>query len=171
MKKLPQILLLSLFCFHFASAQSLTPQVIASAGNFATNSGYSLSYTMGEPVVPTFTASGSILTQGFQQDYLSTPTAVQQVSYPDISVSIYPNPAANYVNVLVTSDKSTSNLSIRLFDLLGRSVNVPVANHSDGTQKLFTLNLSNLAATVYFITVYDMSNNTTHTFKINKINL
>jgi len=51
-------------------AQMLTPKVVASGGDFASNGGYSISSTVGEPVVQTFSSSGFYLTQGFQQPSL-----------------------------------------------------------------------------------------------------
>ncbi|OWY20129.1 hypothetical protein C7N43_23130 [Sphingobacteriales bacterium UPWRP_1] len=50
-----------------AQAQSLTPQVVASGGGYAQGGGYSLSYTIGEPVTATLTSGSNILTQGFHQ--------------------------------------------------------------------------------------------------------
>lgn len=74
MKKITLLLVctLSTFAFFNASAQSLTPQVVASGGAYATGGGYSLAYTVGEPVTATLTNGGNILTQGFHQPDLQT---------------------------------------------------------------------------------------------------
>ncbi len=48
-------------------AQSLSPTVIATAGDYSTGTGVSLSWTLGEIATETFNNGGYILTQGFQQ--------------------------------------------------------------------------------------------------------
>ncbi|MBK7761903.1 MAG: hypothetical protein IPI46_00835 [Bacteroidetes bacterium] len=53
-------------------AQSLSPQVIASAGGFQTNSAGSLSFTIGETNTLTLSSANNMLTQGFQQPYKMT---------------------------------------------------------------------------------------------------
>ncbi len=65
-KHLFVIAICSLFSFS-VFAQSLSPQVVASGGGYATGGGYSLSYTIGEPVTATLTGGSNILTQGFHQ--------------------------------------------------------------------------------------------------------
>jgi len=47
--------------------QSLTPTVIASAGDYYTGTTASLSVTIGEPVIDTYTGTSAILNCGFQQ--------------------------------------------------------------------------------------------------------
>jgi Secretion system C-terminal sorting domain len=44
------------------------PQVVSSSGGFLKNSGGSVSFTVGESMIPTYTATTDILTLGFQQD-------------------------------------------------------------------------------------------------------
>jgi hypothetical protein len=49
-----------------AAAQSINPQVITSAGNYFTSSTGSLSFTIGEIAVGSYSGPGGNLTQGFQ---------------------------------------------------------------------------------------------------------
>ncbi len=51
----------------FISAQSVSPQVISSSGDYYEGVNASLSWTLGEIATETFTAGNVILTQGFQQ--------------------------------------------------------------------------------------------------------
>lgn len=44
------------------------PQVVSSSGGFLKNSGGSVSFTVGESMIPTYSATTDILTLGFQQD-------------------------------------------------------------------------------------------------------
>jgi gliding motility-associated-like protein len=58
----------SVFISYQASAQLNTPTVIASSGNYFTNTNFSNSYTIGEMcLVETALFNGHLLTQGFQQ--------------------------------------------------------------------------------------------------------
>jgi hypothetical protein len=83
------------------SAQSLKQDVISSAGgyNVASGGSLSISWTLGETIIPTFTSSdGSlIITHGFQQKIV---ISVDVENIPDpVSVTIYPNPAGEAINI------------------------------------------------------------------------
>ena len=65
-----QILLTATLISFYASAQSLSPQVIASAGGYASSGGVSLSWTLGETFTTTLQNGNNILTQGFQQPFI-----------------------------------------------------------------------------------------------------
>jgi hypothetical protein len=54
-------------------AQSLTPELIAAAGDCFVGSSASLCYTIGECITETTSASGGMLNQGFQQNFESIP--------------------------------------------------------------------------------------------------
>ncbi len=58
----------SLFTFH-VNAQSITPFVIASTGGFGSNGNMSVSWTIGEPIIPTISNSVNFITQGFHQPF------------------------------------------------------------------------------------------------------
>ena len=73
MKKITLILgmvLLSIASF----GQNDDLKVVSPAGGYFTGSGITLSWTLGEPVIATFSAGDILLTQGFQQgDFWSPP--------------------------------------------------------------------------------------------------
>ncbi len=54
------------------NAQSLSPQVFASAGGYQSNATHSLSFTIGETNTQTLSSVNTMLTQGFQQPYKMT---------------------------------------------------------------------------------------------------
>ncbi len=66
MKK-PQLLLIALCFPFFVNAQSVSPQVVASGGDYFEGSSVSLSWTLGEIATETLSNGNIILTQGFQQ--------------------------------------------------------------------------------------------------------
>jgi hypothetical protein len=82
-------------------AQSLKQDVISSAGgyNVASGGSLSLSWTLGETIIPTFTSSdGSlIITNGFQQKIVIS-VGVENIPDP-VSITIYPNPAGESLNI------------------------------------------------------------------------
>jgi acid phosphatase type 7 len=84
-----------------AGAQSLKQDVISSAGgyNVASGGAVSISWTLGETIIPTFTSKdGSlIITNGFQQKIVIT-TLVENITDPS-SVTVYPNPAIDAINI------------------------------------------------------------------------
>lgn len=67
-------------------------QVIASAGGYYQSEDLSLSWTVGEPVVETFTGSNVILTQGFQQPYSFYLQQILNIPMGWSGISSYLNP-------------------------------------------------------------------------------
>lgn len=92
-----KILVLSIALF-LVCLRVFSQSVISSCGTTATGSGYSLSWTIGEPVVSTLTGPSNILTQGFHQSKL-TVTAVDEIKIPGLKLSVYPNPVTDKLNI------------------------------------------------------------------------
>jgi|LakMenEpi03Aug12_release.lakeMendotaPanAssembly.Ray.scaffolds.fasta_scaffold69435_3 hypothetical protein len=166
--KIILVILFVLFSAHI-KAQSLTPTVVSSTGNFKVTGGYSLSSTVGEPITTTVTSANYILTQGFQQQSLKG-VSVQEIQTENLNINVFPNPATEEVHVLILSPRA-SNTQVKMFDIIGREIIVPTTIINEGTQKQFTLNLKSLSASMYFISVNDQINRTTQTIKIQKVTL
>jgi hypothetical protein len=65
-------ILLTTICIAFATfsfSQQISRHVVASGGNYSSNSGYTISSTIGESMVTTLTSASNVLTQGFQQSF------------------------------------------------------------------------------------------------------
>ena len=58
---------LAVLCINGATAQQLSPSVIASAGGSFQSTEFSLDYTLGETFITTLSNGQNILTQGFHQ--------------------------------------------------------------------------------------------------------
>lgn len=67
MKKIIPICLWANMLIGQLNAQSLTPQVVATAGGYQSGANASISFTIGETNITTLTTSTYMLTQGFQQ--------------------------------------------------------------------------------------------------------
>lgn len=120
-----------------ASAQSLAPVVVASAGATASVGNTQISYTIGESVVPTFYAGNTYLTQGFQQpNWIEV--GISEVGVEGIKV--FPNPSAE----VVTIETGNHKYDVALYDMLGQIV-IDFSEVKGSTQ----LDLSKLAPATY----------------------
>lgn len=143
-------------------SQALTPEIIATSGDYYTSLNNSLSWTMGECIIETFTGSNNMLTQGFQQSsYLATP--IQESMNEEYSFSIYPNPASSFVSIC-TDSKGMKKLRADMFDLSGRML------YSEAFENNLQMNLSGYANSSYFIRIYDEKNNVVQTYHLQKNN-
>ena len=156
------ILFLSLFCANYLAGQSLSPQVVATAGGqFYTYDSVRVSWTIGEPLTETFSRDSTILTQGFHQTYL-TITAVEDLA-ADIRVKVFPNPTSGRVNIDVRDVKVP--LQMTLSDESGRLL----MKRQTSMQNSFNqFNLSRLADGVYYLYMATEDGQTVKTFKIVK---
>ena len=106
---------LSFWCMMlFAQPQ----QVVSSAGNTFENSSGSISFTIGEPVTSTLSASGNILTQGFHQPKLVI-IDNQPLKMLGMDIMAYPNPVKEFVILRI---EEFQGFSYALYDLTGRII-------------------------------------------------
>lgn len=128
-----------------ASAQSLGPQVLASAS--ATSTGGSMSWTAGEMTMVKTFASGSLtLTQGFHQPRQMT-TAINELAGNGVALSLYPNPASTAFNLRFDVKEEAT---VEVFNQLGQLMMPPVVIADSGTQSISS---ELLAAGLYHVRV------------------
>ncbi len=108
-----------LLCGTVATAQTVTPTVIASAGGTNTAAGITISWTVGEVAVTTLRADDLYVTQGFHQPPLGT-TSVPNGSSTILALETAPNPVIDLLNVTLPESNGTGTFV--LVDLLGRTV-------------------------------------------------
>jgi len=139
-------ILLTAFIAGTAYAQQLKQDIIASAGGYNVNGGLSISWTLGETIVPTFmTADGTfILTHGFQQKLIWT--AVQENLEDIVNITLFPNPAGEIVN-LQFDNPVDGEVLVYLLDTQGRLVKTDVIG---ATMVEKQVNLQDLPAGVYY---------------------
>src|SRR6266542_2669033 len=118
--KLKHLLFFGLLIFVSTkiSAQSFSPTVIGSAGTYASSSGGSMAWTIGEIMVETYSGTNNFFTQGFHQPDSVTITVVPNYSFSTISV--YPNPTSGIF--FIDLPAASGNYSIELFDAQGKLV-------------------------------------------------
>ncbi|MCD6013881.1 MAG: Secretion system C-terminal sorting domain [Flavipsychrobacter sp.] len=149
-------------------AQSLERQVIGSAGVFESTSAGSLSYTVGECVTNTMSASSVILTQGFQQPPFST-VSVKKIIHENTDIKVYPNPVTDVVYVAI-SPPGNGNFSVVVWDTHGRLLQVPAAVEYAKNQASITLDLSTYAPGIYLVSVLQNNGTYIKNIKLSKIN-
>ena len=139
-------------------AQSITPTVIASSGNYVAAGGYTMSSTVGEmTMVKTFSAGGKILTQGFQQSYKDTVLGLMDITQDEYgSFVVYPNPAVdNFYNGFQLPQQG--RVDILLYNELGQKVaDLYHANYDTG-KTIEAANVSNFSAGTYFLSMIFVS--------------
>ncbi len=148
MKKIQLLLLLSSLslCLH---AQSLTPFVISSSGAFFSNGAGMLSTTIGElTAVSTLSGGSNILTQGFQQAW-DFGVFVPEIQENGFAFQVYPNPGNGIFTIALNTDKNFK-VSVRVFDVLGKTVYHESMYHSSG-YATHEIDLTLMAEGVYLL--------------------
>jgi hypothetical protein len=104
-------------------AQQIKQEVIAAAGGYnkSADNSISISWTLGETIIPTFKSQDGtlILTHGFQQKLIIT--NVEENLEEPVNVTIYPNPTSETIKILfeTVTDKE---ISVYLLDAQGKLV-------------------------------------------------
>ena len=132
-----------LFAYSF-HAQNLDHFVIGTDGGYAGNNQFSLSYTIGEIV--TELGSDSVnnidLTQGFQQAYISIVSTENHIA--EIDISVFPNPAVNYLNVNISDLSKVKTYS--MYDMFGK-----LLLQQEIISNQFEISFSNLSSGNYLL--------------------
>jgi len=163
MKKIALTLVAGIFAVNFINAQQITPQVVASSGGYTQNGGYSVSWTLGEPVIATAQNDSTTLTQGFQQPTYNV-VAITTQTIEGFDVNVYPNPSSDFVIIDWTTDLQNM-IYITLFDMAGKMIS---EQSFAATQDKVSLNMSKLASAQYLLEVKTQNNSVTKIFRITK---
>jgi len=93
------ILILVAVFFSISASSQYKQDVIASAGGYNTATGITISWTLGETIIPNFEAPDKslILTHGFQ--YQVIVVSIEENLETLVTVKVYPNPASDNVNI------------------------------------------------------------------------
>lgn len=91
-------------------------QVVATQGGTFSNSGGTISFTIGEGVAQTLTGDAKALTQGFQQSAISV--SVLSELDQDFAITAYPNPATEILNLKIVR-QDPGDIRYMVFDLNG----------------------------------------------------
>jgi len=155
--KFSALLLLGLGLTRLQAQESVN----ATGGN-ASGSGGSASYSVGQVVYTANTGTNGSVAQGVQQPYeISVVTGLEEAKGISLSVSAYPNPTADFLNLKI-ENYDTTNLSYQLFDMNGKLLE---SKKIEGNQT--SIAMGNLVPANYFVKVIQ-GNKEVKTFKIIK---
>lgn len=156
------LLFLGLFSASWVYNQSVSPEVIATAGDHFSGNNVQLSWTIGEAVTETFVTNSLQLSQGFHQTNLTIVAVDNPVA--DFQVWVYPNPTTDRVNI-ETPDASTA------FGLELTSANGRILLWQPATASMIRyLDLSGYAPGLYLLRLHTEDGKTIQSFKIIKSN-
>ena len=132
-------------------AQSLSPEVVATAGDQFSSASINLEWTMGELVTETV-EDGNVLTQGFHQPQIAITSINDPESLRKLVLS-GPNPTQGLLSIQTEED-----LTIRLFDMKGAllltmeidqpSANIDLSLFPDGIYMMQVSTQSSLSMTL-----------------------
>ena len=156
--KTSQITLLLLLIFQVALAQSISKQVIGTAGKTQSNYNLKVSWTTGEPVVGLMTAGGNQLSNGYYPAMNLQALSVED-NVLDVQLKVYPNPTSQSLYV---SHPELNSFGITIVDLNGKLL------YKGSINKDEPLDVSNYTQGMYLVTVENKEANKKNTYKIIK---
>ena len=147
---------------YLGMAQSISPEVIASAGEHFDNGTTQLSWTLGEVVIDTYDNGTNIVTQGFHQTQL-TVTSVEE-NLAEIRLNMYPNPTSEVLNIDLGNNEI--DIEIKVFDMSGKLI------HSDkieAYQTKYVVPMNLVATGNYLVQMQSVDGKMNATHKVIKI--
>jgi len=122
-------------------------EVIASAGGYNVSEGVSLSWTLGETVIPTFKSQdGSlILTHGFQQKMIIT--SIKETIIEKVKIKVFPNPLTEIMTIQFDTPVD-EEIIIDVIDSQGKTFKSDIIE-STLTNK--QVNLQDIPAGIYYL--------------------
>jgi hypothetical protein len=133
--------------FALSVNAQMMQEVISSAGGYNVNGGVSISWTLGETIIPTFKSQDGtlILTHGVQQEMIIT--AVEETIDDAVKIKVFPNPADAIVNVQFEAPVD-EEIILDILDSQGKLVKTDLID-SAMTEK--QINLQDFPAGIYYL--------------------
>ena len=151
-------LIIILLVTTFGYSQSISKQVIGTAGSTQSNSDLKVSWTTGEPVVGLMTAGGNQLGNGYYPA-MDLKTLKIEDNALDLQVKIYPNPISQ---MLYVSHPELNSFAIQISDLNGKQI------YSGTMNKEQPLDVSHYTQGMYLVTIENKEANKKNTYKLIK---
>ena len=151
-------LILVLLSTTISYSQSISKQVIGTAGKTQTNSNLKVSWTIGEPVVGLMTSGGNQLGNGYYPGLNLQALNVEDNAI-ELQIKVYPNPTSKFLYVL---HSELNSFGIQIIDLNGKQL------YSGTICKDQPMDISNFSVGLYLITIENKESNKKNTYKIIK---
>ncbi|MEM9680039.1 MAG: T9SS type A sorting domain-containing protein [Bacteroidota bacterium] len=164
MKLIPLIIVISV-SHLITQAQSISKQVLGSSGAHISNGTYNLNFTVGETIVGDIENTEKV-SQGFWAELSNGEVLhLQEFDNPIQSVSVYPNPVANYLHIRF-KEQFSEDYIYQLFDIGGKQIlDLKRINEGFNVSKL---DVSGLSEGTYMLLIADKNSNYNQSFKIVK---
>lgn len=143
---------------NLSYSQSISKQVIGTAGKTQTNSNLKVSWTTGEPVVGLMSAGGNQLGNGYYPAMDLKALKIEDNSL-DLQVKIYPNPTSQ---MLYVSHPELNSFAVQITDLNGKQL------YSGTIDKDQPLDVSHYPQGMYLVTIENKVTNQKNTYNIIK---
>lgn len=145
----------------FGSFTLQAQQVISSAGKYFKQKNAEISWTIGEPVIETLSNKSVILTQGYQQGYISS-NYTKDLIIEGLRLDIFPNPTAETLNLHV-KNRDLNKLKFFLHNLEGK-----IISHGSIESSLTKIDLYRYSNGVYLLRVVQESGEAVQSFRVVK---
>ncbi len=139
-------------------SQTISKQVIGTAGKTQSNGNLKVSWTAGEPVVGLMTAGGNQLGNGYYPALNLQALSVED-NVLDVQLKVYPNPTSKSLYV---THPNMNSFGITILDLNGKQL------YSGTINKDEPLDVSNYTQGMYLVSVENKETNKKNTYKIIK---
>jgi len=150
MKKLKKLLIS--FCVFGFGANLQAQEVIATGGDYHSKPSGSISYTIGELAISTYSAGDLVVLEGFQPGALNLVNAID-LSKVDFNIVAYPNPVVAELKLQI-KEAQGKQLKYQVFDINGRLLKENLIE-ADET----IISFSNMANASYIIKVSNATAN------------
>jgi hypothetical protein len=151
-------LILLLLVSSISYSQTISKQVIGTAGKTQTNSNLKVSWSTGEPVVGLMTAGGNQLGNGYYPALDLQALSVEDNNL-DIQLRIYPNPTSQSLYV---SHSELNSFGIQIVDLNGKQI------HTGTIEIDVPIDVSSYTQGMYLVIIENNVTNQKNTYKIIK---
>jgi hypothetical protein len=152
-------LILLLLATSIGYSQTISKQVIGTAGKTQTNSNLKISWTTGEPVVGLMTVNGRNQLANGYYPALNLQTLSIEDNSLEAQIKVFPNPTSQSLYV---SHPELNSFGIQIVDLNGKQV------YSGTISKEQPLDVSNYSQGMYLVTIENKETNKKNTYKIIK---
>lgn len=133
--------------FALSANAQIIQEVIASAGGYNVSGGMSISWTLGETIIPTYKSQDGtvILTHGYQQKLIIT--SIEETIDDLVKIKVFPNPVNEVVNIQFEVPVDGETI-VEILDFQGKLVK------SDLIEPAITekqINLQEFPAGIYYL--------------------
>jgi hypothetical protein len=154
MKDIVMLLLMTTISY----SQTISKQVIGTAGKTQSNSNIEVTWTIGEPIVGIMTAGGNQLGNGYHPALNLQALSIEDITL-EVQIKLYPNPTSEFLYI---SSPMIDSFNIQIEDLSGKQV------YMGNISKDQPLDVSSYSQGMYMVTIENKENNKRNTYKIIK---